>query len=92
MNKVSLLAVGMLEALKNVVGIARPRLGHEKHPAQGCQCEQNPLGTCKPYLGPGAMVSKGAPLTLDLDPLAMGANCLLIWSSCLLHGAPFIGS
>ena len=37
----------MLEALKNDVGIARPRLEHEKHPARGCQCEQNPLGTCK---------------------------------------------
>ena len=37
---------------------------------------------------PGAMVPDGAPLTLDLEPLALGAHCLLIWSPCLLHGAP----
>ena len=41
-----------------------------------------------PHLGPGAMVSEGSQLTLDLEPLALGAHCLLIWSLCLLHGAP----
>ena len=40
------------------------------------------------HLAPGAMVSEGALLTLDLEPLALGAHCLLIWSPCLLHGAP----
>ena len=55
-------------------------------------CSRGQLALDWPYLGPGAMVSKEAPLILDLDPLAIGANCLLIWSSCLLHGALSIGS
>ena len=40
------------------------------------------------HQAPGAMASEGAPLTLDLEPLALGAHCLLIWSPCLFHGAP----
>ena len=34
------------------------------------------------------MVSEGAQLTFDLDSLALGAHCLLIWSPRLLHEAP----
>ena len=41
-----------------------------------------------PHLGPGVMASEGAQLTIDLEPLAQGANCLLIWGPCLLHGTP----
>ena len=39
-----------------------------------------------PYLVPGGMVSEVAPLTVDLEPLALGAHCILIWSPSLLHG------
>ena len=39
------------------------------------------------HLAPGAMESEGAPLTLDLAPLAPVTNCLLICSLCLFHGA-----
>ena len=42
-----------------------------------------------PHPGTGAMTSEGAPLTLDLDPPALGAHYLLIWSPCMLLGAPF---
>ena len=35
-----------------------------------------------PHLYPVAMVSEEAPLTLDLEPIALGADCLLIWSPC----------
>ena len=41
-----------------------------------------------PHLPPGAKKPEGAPLTLDLEPLALGAYCFFIWSPCLLHGAP----
>ena len=34
------------------------------------------------------MVSERAPLTLDLEPLALGAHCLLIWNPRMFHGAP----
>ena len=27
-------------------------------------------------------------MTLDLQPLALGAHCRLIWSPCLFHGTP----
>ena len=30
----------------------------------------------------------GAPLTIALEPLALGAHCLLISSPCLFHGTP----
>ena len=39
-----------------------------------------------PHLASGAMVFKGAQLTLDLEPLAVWAHCILIWSPFLLHG------
>ena len=42
----------------------------------------------RPHLAPGAMVSEGAQLTLYSEPLAIGAHCLLIGSSCLHHEAP----
>ena len=42
----------------------------------------------EPCLAPGAMVSEGAPLTLELEPLVLEAHYLLIWSPCLPHGAP----
>ena len=42
-----------------------------------------------PYLAPGAVVSEGATLTLDLEPLPLGVNYLLIWRPRLFHGAPF---
>ena len=32
------------------------------------------------------MVSEGAPLTLDLEPLALGAHCLLVWIPALSMG------
>ena len=30
----------------------------------------------------------GAPLTIALEPLALGVHCLLIWSPFLFHGTP----
>ena len=43
-----------------------------------------------PQLNPGVMVYEGAQLTLDLEPLTLGAHCSLIWSPCLLHGARLV--
>ena len=43
-----------------------------------------------PHLAPAATVSEGAPFTLGLEPLALGAHLLLIWSPYLLHGAPWL--
>ena len=37
---------------------------------------------------PGAIASEGALLTLDIEPLALVAHFLLIWSPCWFHGAP----
>ena len=33
-------------------------------------------------------ISEGHQLTLDLEPLALGAHRILVLSPCLLHGAP----
>ena len=37
---------------------------------------------------PQGLWYRGAPLTIALEPLALGAHCHLIWSPCLLHGTP----
>ena len=56
------------------------------------QLAQGALGSSKgAYLTVdlGTSLALGAaPLTLDLEPLALGAHCLLIWGPCLFHGAP----
>ena len=39
------------------------------------------------HLPPGAMISEGGPITLDLEPLALGAHFFIL-SPCLLDGAP----
>ena len=61
----------MLEALKNIVGIALPHLEDEKHAAQGCQCEQDPMGTCK--------AGRTQRKSLDEKPQDQ-----YIWAFCLL--------